>query len=102
MTLSAPSIARQEAAEPTSRTERRAKVVAVLRRPPRLAIGGELVILLVLIAIFAPLVTPYNPIVGDVSDSLEPPSAAHWLGTDDQGRDVLTRVLPGARLSLSL
>ena len=53
-------------------------------------------------AIFAPLLTPYDPIVGDVSDGLQAPSCAHWLGTDDQGRDVLARVLFGARLSLSV
>jgi peptide/nickel transport system permease protein len=58
------------------------------------------VVLMLAAAIFAPLLTPYDPIVGDISRSLEPPSAAHWLGTDDQGRDVLTRVLYGARVSL--
>jgi peptide/nickel transport system permease protein len=57
---------------------------------------------LLLVAIFAPLLTPYDPIVGDVSDSLQAPSAVHWLGTDDLGRDVMARVLFGARLSLSV
>jgi peptide/nickel transport system permease protein len=72
------------------------------RRHPRLIIGGTLVALLVLIAIFAPLLSPYDPTVGDVSHGLEAPSAAHWLGTDDQGRDVLSRVLWGSRISLSV
>jgi peptide/nickel transport system permease protein len=59
-------------------------------------------VLLVLIAIFAPLLSPYDPIVGDVSQGLEAPSPAHWLGTDDQGRDMLSRVLWGSRISLSV
>jgi peptide/nickel transport system permease protein len=73
-----------------------------LRRHPRLAIGGALVGLLVLAAALAPLLTRYNPIVGDVLDGLQAPSLAHWLGTDDQGRDVMARILYGARLSLSV
>jgi peptide/nickel transport system permease protein len=72
------------------------------RRHPRLIIGGTLVVLLVLIALLAPVISPYDPIVGDVSNGLEAPSAAHWLGTDDQGRDVLSRVLWGSRISLSV
>ena len=58
--------------------------------------------LLALIAIFAPLLSPYDPTIGDVSNGLEAPSAAHWLGTDDQGRDVMARVLWGSRISLSV
>jgi len=54
------------------------------------------------VALFAPLLSRYNPIVGDVSDGLQAPSFVHWLGTDDQGRDVSTRVMYGARLSLSV
>ena len=74
----------------------------VLRRNPRLGIGGLLVGGLLFVAVFAPLLTHYDPIVGDISQSLDPPSAAHWFGTDDQGRDVFARVLFGARLSLSV
>ncbi|MBV9168994.1 MAG: ABC transporter permease [Chloroflexi bacterium] len=74
----------------------------VLRRNPRLVIGGTLVVLLVLVALFAPLFTRYDPTVGDVSNSLMPPSSAHWLGTDDLGRDVLSRVIYGSRVSLSV
>jgi peptide/nickel transport system permease protein len=73
-----------------------------LRRNPRLLIGGGLVLFLVLVAIFAPLLTPYDPTVGDVSDALLAPNPSHWLGTDDLGRDVLTRVLYGSRISLSV
>jgi peptide/nickel transport system permease protein len=74
----------------------------LFRRHPRLVIGGGLVIALLLAAIFAPVLTHYDPVVGDISESLDPPSLAHWLGTDDQGRDVMARVLYGARVSLSV
>ena len=70
------------------------------RRNPRLAVGGVLVGVLLFVAVFAPLLTRYDPIVGDISQSLDPPSWSHWLGTDDQGRDVMARVLYGARISL--
>jgi peptide/nickel transport system permease protein len=81
---------------------RRGGLRSLVRRHPRLIIGGGLVVLLVFVAVFAPLLTPYDPIVGDISDSLQAPSAAHWLGTDDQGRDVLARIMYGARISLSV
>jgi peptide/nickel transport system permease protein len=73
-----------------------------IRRHPRLVIGSALVVLLIFAAVFAPVLTHYDPIVGDVTDGLQPPSAAHWFGTDDQGRDVLARVMYGARISLSV
>ncbi len=77
-------------------------ITATLRRHPRLGVGGGLVALLLLVALFAPLLSRYDPIVGDVSDGNLAPNFGHWLGTDDQGRDVLTRVMYGARLSLSV
>ena len=61
-----------------------------------------MVVLLLFVALLAPVLSRYDPIVGDVSDGNLAPSFAHWLGTDDQGRDVLTRVMYGARLSLSV
>ena len=64
--------------------------------------GGGLVALLLFVALFAPLLSRFDPTVGDVSDGLQAPGLVHWLGTDDQGRDVLTRVFYGARLSLSV
>jgi peptide/nickel transport system permease protein len=102
MTVSAPGLVRPAAAEVGVAEVRRAGLGSTLRRHPRLAVGGGLVLLLVLLALLAPLLTPYNPIVGDASDGNLAPGPAHWLGTDDQGRDVLSRVLFGARLSLSV
>jgi len=72
------------------------------RRHPRILIGGTFVVVLVLLALAAPLVAPYDPTQVDMSVSLEPPSGAHWLGTDDLGRDVLSRTIWGSRVSLSV
>jgi peptide/nickel transport system permease protein len=66
-----------------------------------MAIGGAAVVLAwVLIAVMAPWISPYDPIEQDVMNRLAPPSAQHWLGLDGIGRDVLSRVLYGGRVSL--
>ena len=68
----------------------------------RLALLGlTVVLLLLLVAMFAPLLAPYSPTVGDLRTTrLLPPSAAHWFGTDDQGRDILSRLIHGSRITL--
>lgn len=73
-----------------------------LQRNPRVLIGGSVVVLLVLCALLAPWIVPYDPIDVDPSQGLEAPSLKHWLGTDDLGRDVLSRVLMGSRVSLTV
>lgn len=74
---------------------------AVLRH--RLSRVGLVVIaLLCALAIFAPLLAPYSPYDQDLYHVLAPPSAAHWLGTDNLGRDLLSRLLYGTRVSLSV
>jgi peptide/nickel transport system permease protein len=72
---------------------------ALLRSPLALC-GAVLVAILLFLAIFAPLLTPYNPTAMDLGHRLLAPSLAHPFGTDDGGRDILSRVLYGARLSL--
>lgn len=70
-------------------------------RRNRIAVLGACFILLVGgSAAIGPVVTHYSPLAISMKDRLEPPSAAHWFGTDDFGRDVLSRVLHGARISL--
>jgi peptide/nickel transport system permease protein len=64
--------------------------------------GGVIFGLFVIMALAAPLLTPYDPIRLNVVESLEPPSARHWLGTDQFGRDVLARVIYGARVSMAM
>lgn len=63
-------------------------------------LGAALVVLLVLVALFGPLLAPYAPTAQNLPDQLRPPSAQHWMGTDQFGRDILSRVLAGARLAL--
>jgi peptide/nickel transport system permease protein len=64
--------------------------------------GGGVVVLLFLVSFLAPLITPYDPNVIDAWNVLLPPSAKHWFGTDEIGRDVFTRVVFGARVSLKV
>ncbi|HEY8656585.1 MAG TPA: ABC transporter permease [Candidatus Limnocylindria bacterium] len=71
-------------------------------RNPRILVGGGLVALLVFAALFAPFAAPYDPTKVDVSVSLEAPSPEHLLGTDDLGRDVFSRAMWGARVSLAV
>jgi peptide/nickel transport system permease protein len=73
-----------------------------LRRYGLATFGAGIIALWVVLAAAAPLVTPYDPNFVDVAARLQPPSAAHWLGTDTLGRDVLTRVIHGARVSLAV
>jgi peptide/nickel transport system permease protein len=63
-------------------------------------IGLIVIVTFILLALFAPLIAPYDPIASSWSLVRKPPSAAHWFGTDELGRDVLTRVIYGARASL--
>lgn len=65
-------------------------------------LGAGIVGLIVLAAIFAPLIAPYDPLALNIEDRLTAPDASHWLGTDQGGRDVLSRILFGARASLSV
>lgn len=60
------------------------------------------VVLLALVAIFAPLLAPYDPDAQELTNMLQPPSAAHLFGTDEYGRDILSRVIYGCRVSLSV
>ena len=66
------------------------------------AFSAVLIALVLLLAVFAPLVAPYGEAEQDVLARLQPPSAAHWFGTDELGRDVLSRILYGSRLSLAI
>lgn len=65
-------------------------------------IGMIIIGLVVLLAIFAPYLTDYDPIRQNLRARFEPPSAAHWFGTDEFGRDLFTRVAYGARISLQV
>jgi peptide/nickel transport system permease protein len=91
-----------------------ATATRAMRRPARsrslkawyrngtLVAGLVIVGLLVLAAVFAPLITHYDPIKQDLQNALLSPSADHWLGTDKYGRDVYTRLVYGARVDLRI
>jgi len=70
------------------------------RRRPLGAAGALVVVLLFLLALSAELIAPYNPVAVDFGAMLSRPNAAHWLGTDAFGRDVLTRLIYGSRTAL--
>jgi len=71
-----------------------------LRRYGLPAFGVLVIVSWVLVAALAPLLAPYAPAAVDVTARLHPPSAQHWLGTDALGRDIFTRLMFGARISL--
>lgn len=73
-----------------------------LRRNTGALVGLVILVILVLIAILAPLLTPYDPIKQTLTDAFQSPNAHHWLGTDMFGRDILTRLMYGARISLKV
>ena len=76
--------------------------LAQARAQPLAALGAALVLGWVVIAILAPLIVPYSPIKGDFFNLQAAPSGAHWFGTDNHGRDVLSRVQMGSRSVLLL
>ena len=65
------------------------------------ALGAFVIIVWIIVAAAAPLLSPYSPATVDVTARLRPPSSLHWLGTDVLGRDVFTRLIYGARISLT-
>jgi peptide/nickel transport system permease protein len=82
------------------RVRHRRRVLTRLRRRPLAVAGLVVATLFVLMALFAPLIAPYDPAATNFSAVLQPPSADHIMGTDDLGRDVFSRVVYGARASL--
>ncbi|WP_254062233.1 ABC transporter permease [Acidobacterium sp. S8] len=73
-----------------------------LRTQPLAIIGLSLLVLFIVMALFAPLLAPYNPAAIDLNHRLLAPGHVHWFGTDELGRDIFSRTLYGARLSLAV
>lgn len=71
-------------------------------RHPGLAIGTTVLIFLLLVAVLAPWLAPHPPLKTNMSNTLAPISATHWLGTDQYGRDVFSRILLGTQISLKV
>jgi peptide/nickel transport system permease protein len=88
------------AARRPARTGWGAVVWRFVRRKPLGAAGGLLMALMVLTAVFAELLQTHDPIATDAANTLARPSGEHWLGTDHLGRDIHSRIVHGARVSL--
>src|SRR5215218_5948380 len=93
--LSLPLVASEQLESPPRRALRR-----LFRRKGAL-VGLIVIAAFIVLAAFAPLLTPYDPVATSWTLVRKPPSALHWFGTDDLGRDILVRVIYGARASLS-
>jgi peptide/nickel transport system permease protein len=76
------------------------EIIKYLLETRSFLVFGSILSLLIIIAIFAPLISPYDPLEQNLSERLNPPSLKHLMGTDQFGRDILTRVMYGARASL--
>jgi peptide/nickel transport system permease protein len=73
-----------------------------MRRSPSAIIGGTIIVIFVLVAIFAPFIAPFDPTLGDLGASYLPPGPEHWFGTNIQGQDVFSRIVFGSRLTLGI
>jgi peptide/nickel transport system permease protein len=80
----------------------RPSVARRLLRHRSAAIGGTIVVSFLLIALLAPLLTPYDPDASSIRERFQAPSLAHPLGTDNFGRDTLSRIILGARVSITV
>lgn len=80
-----------------------ATIVKRWRRLPLIAeVGAIIVLAWIIVALTAPWLAPFDPIAQDLSATLRPPGADHWLGTDNFGRDILSRIIWGARIDLQM
>jgi len=88
----------------TSRPSRSPAAILVgkLFRRKLVLAGAAILVIVTLLALFAPWVTPYEPMAMKIVDRMQSPRAAHWFGTDELGRDVFSRVVFGARYSLAI
>lgn len=85
---------------PSVPMRKRSDLIYFLRRWPALSLGLALMVLTCIMAVFAPLLSTHDPLVLDATQRLKSPSAEAWFGTDMMGRDVYSRVIYGARVSL--
>ncbi|KAB2730598.1 nickel transporter permease [Brucella intermedia] len=91
---------------PTSRSQanwgRRYRIWVNLRANPLAMIGLFIIVAFVALSLAAPLLAPYDPSVQDLGNRLSAPTAEHWFGTDELGRDILSRILYGGRVTLGM
>lgn len=78
------------------------RVLLLVRQQPLGVAGGVVLLLMIVAAIFASWIAPYDPLAMSFGDLLSPPSPKYWLGTDQYGRDLFSRIIYGSRISLSV
>jgi peptide/nickel transport system permease protein len=100
MTVLAPSLPAVASSEPRSGPSTLNLVLRFCRRNPLVVVGAVVVLVWLVAAIAAPLLAPYGPLTQKVTDRLKAPTPQHWFGTDALGRDILSRVIFGARISI--
>jgi len=88
--------------ERDERMRKRISMRKFISRNKSLSIGATMIAIVVMVAIFAPLIAPYGYAEADMRETAQPPSSRHLFGTDQYGRDMLSRVVYGARLSLMI
>ncbi|MBB3390903.1 peptide/nickel transport system permease protein [Rhizobium sp. BK275] len=76
------------------------RIISRLGQEPLGMVGFIILAILCVVAILAPLLAPYDPNIQVLSDALQPPSVAHWAGTDEFGRDILSRLIHGTRITV--
>lgn len=88
--------------EGIQRSRRMAALLRAIRQQPLAVVGLTLVAVFVLCAVFAPWISPQDPAQLNLTGRLLPPGHQHWLGTDELGRDILSRTIYGARISMTV
>lgn len=78
------------------------RMMRALMRNPLAMVGAVILLALLITALFAPWIAPYSPLGQDLNARLAPPSWANWMGTDELGRDILSRVIYGSRITLMI
>lgn len=86
----------------TAQLKRRNRILKLLLRNKKALVGGIVLVIITLSAVFAPFLTSYSPIQQNIRNRLQPPSREHILGTDQFGRDLFTRIVYGGRISLQI
>jgi peptide/nickel transport system permease protein len=76
------------------------KLRRAARRKPLGAVGAGIILIFVVVAIFAPVLAPHDPYLINAGNMLAAPNQSNWLGTDEYGRDILSRIIYGARISI--
>ena len=100
MAIGSPAAALDELADEPARARWRGAVIDFCRQRPLGAVGAAIVLANLVVALGVRGLAPYDPLATDYGAMLGPPSAAHWLGTDAFGRDVLTRIVYGSRTAM--